>query len=166
MPNDENILMPLPIAYSMNDIEVIPPSEEKTSGNIIAYYKAGQLKDTIAYEEFIDQFQKRVSKIIRVSDEVISSLKKTLDYNGYYTSFLLNQLTEKEFEKISRKYTVKLVSKESDKIKEKVRILFVISKEKYTPSDLSNIFKIEESIAEKILNEFKNKKYLESSNNY
>lgn len=133
----------------------------------VAMVSRGQLIGLWQSDLFIDTIRERFGKVLCVADEVISSLKKNLDYNGYYIAFLLDQLSEDEFQNISEDHSISLQKNvKDDEIREKVSILFGISKENFTPSDLSNIFKIEESVAENIVNKLKEQGVIEKTGNY
>lgn len=122
----------------------------------IAMISRGQMYDLWESNLFIDTIKERFEKVICVADEVISSLKRNLDYSGYYTAFLLDQLSEEEFQKISEDYSISLqMNVTEEEIREKVRILLGISKEKFTLSNLSNIFKIGDDLSEAVVNKLK-----------
>lgn len=90
-------------------------------------------------------------KRIEVLKEAVLGYKKTLDYNGVYISYLLDQISEEEFIQESENYAIKLSGSISTEIIEKIRLLFKITRESFTPSEISNIFSIEENLAESIL---------------
>jgi len=121
----------------------------------VAWVTGGQLVDLWKSDAFVDTIRNRFSKVVSVSGEVISSLRRNLDFNGYYIAHILDQLSEEEFCRISEEYEVMLRSEETEELKEKIKILFGISRERFTASDLSNIFKIEEGVAEHILNDLR-----------
>lgn len=98
--------------------------------------------------------------IISVLCETISSLKKTLDYNGYYIAYLLDQLSEEEFEKIAKEFSFTPKPYLDKELKKKIKILFTFTGERFTPSDISDIFVIDETKAEEILQEMDKENYL------
>lgn len=127
----------------------------------VAMISKGQTYDLWEANLFVDTIKERFDKIICVADEVISSLKRNLDYGGYYTAFLLDQLSEEEFQKISEDCSISLqMDVTEEEIREKVRILLGISKEKFTSSDLSNIFKIGDDLSEDIVNRLKEEGFI------
>lgn len=128
----------------------------------IARYKSGELIATMTTDYFKDTVNSRFRKIIGLANEVISSLRRENEYNGFYIAYILNQISQEEFDEISEKYSITLEEDISEGLKEKIRILFLISKEIYSPLDLSNIFKIDESVVEEIINELKAENLIES----
>jgi hypothetical protein len=94
----------------------------------------------------------RFETIKNLFNKVSSSQKKNLDYCGHYIAFLLGQISEEEFENISETFAVTLQNEITDEVIDMIEVLFSISKENYSPSDLSNFFNISENAAEKIIN--------------
>ena len=134
-------------------------------GDYIARILKGELvgiSETHAVFKKIESYHEEIKKIIDVSREVITSLKKNLDYNGYYTSYLLEQISDDEFSEISEKYAIELSNEYSKEAYDKIRTLFQISDQSFTPSELSNIFKIEETITEEIIKQLKELKHIDS----
>lgn len=79
--------------------------------------------------------------------EVIDSQKKQLDYNGYYTSFLLGQISSEEFEKISEKFVIKPKKISEDQLKLKVGMIINFLGEETTPKDISQYIQCSEEDA-------------------
>ena len=142
----------------------IPVLHKNSTSTVKTDYLAYHKKDEPIIIISKDTLKARIEKIASVSAEVISSLKRTLDYNGYYIAYLLEQLSEDEFNKIAEEYAVCLSDKKNDDIVIKVKLLFRLSKESFSATDISNIFKIEENIAEEILHDLKNEKIINDSN--
>lgn len=88
---------------------------------------------------------------IEVLKSAVIGYKNTLDYNGLYISYLLDQISEDEFINQSKKFVVQLSNDISDEIIGKIRLLFELTNEQFTPSEISNLFSIEENLAESIL---------------
>ncbi len=108
------------------------------------------------YKDIINTYTSSMIELksaIDVLREVVSAYKKTLDYNGYYIAFLLNQLSEAEFEKIVKSFVRKVNSDiDQDSLLDKIAILIRYTSAKYTPSDIANLFNVEETMAENLLN--------------
>ncbi len=137
-----------------------------TSQYKIALLSSGQLINAWDADSLINKLSERFNRIITVSDEVISSLKTNLDYNGYYIAYLLDQLSEEEFNMIAETYAITLETEESEETIEKIKILFKISRENFSPSDISTIFRIDEEMAGKILANLKDMKHIEGSEDF
>ncbi len=135
-------------------------------GDYVALYSQGKLVGTSDTVSFVSKLEEQIKKIARISDEVITSLRRNLDYNGYYISYLLEQLSAEEFAKISEQYAINLVSEESKELIDKVKILFYISSQSYTPSELSTIFKVDEKTAANVVNHLKESKLIDSKDSY
>lgn len=108
---------------------------------------------------FRQKIETKAIKIIQVFDEVIVALRKDIEYNGFYNAFLLDQLSEEQFSKISEDFAVTFENTLSREMIEKIEILLKYSKERYSPSDLANFFKIEEMVVQKILNDIVAKEF-------
>jgi len=100
-------------------------------------------------------------KIIEVLTEVIARMQGEAEYNALYNSLLLGQIGNEEFEDradeliCSTKYDENVFFKqeleESDK--EKIDILFHYTKKLFTPTDIGDIFFLNDMIVEKYLEE-------------
>jgi hypothetical protein len=118
-----------------------------------------QLPTYYGFYQFIVIENKTVSKDldnekkIEVLKEAVAGYKNTLEYNGLYISFLLDQISEEDFQKESEKYAIKLSNEQTDEIVEKIKLLLKVTNDHFTPSDISNIFSLDEDVAEKILME-------------
>ena len=98
------------------------------------------------------RLRSRINNVLSVSDEVISALKRNIEYNGFYAAYLLNQLSDEEFRKIGEEFAIELLTpQDTSEFEEKIKILFMLSSAQYTPSELSNIFKIDIDVVDKIL---------------
>ena len=137
----------------------IPDAEN----DYVAVVMGGQLVDLWQSDRFVDTIKSRFGRVVSVADEVISSLRKNLDFNGYYIAYILNQLSEEEFQRISEEFSVVLRSEETEDLKERIKILFGISRERFTATDLSNVFKIEERVAENILSSLREDGFITDS---
>lgn len=112
--------------------------------------------ESVQYQILVqDHFSEKVrlKQEINVLSEAVSSLQETLEYNGHYVAFLLGQISEDEFEKISADYAVDLRQESDDVIRTKIEILMHYCSALYSPSDISNIFRIDEGKAERLMQE-------------
>lgn len=148
--------------YNFNINNPLDSLKEFNTGDIIALYSQGKLVGASDTYSFVNKLEEKIKPIAKVADEVITSLRQTLDYNGYYIAYLLEQLSEEEFEKISEQFARDLASGMTEELLDKVRILFYLSSQSYTPSDLSDIFKIDEMTANKVINNLMELKLIDS----
>jgi len=93
----------------------------------------------------------KLDKLTKVMEKTIKMLRKNLDYNGYYNAFLLDQINEKEFEKISKKFVVSTNQECTATIESEIRTLVKHTDERFTPSEIADIFHVDESEAERVL---------------
>lgn len=132
--------------------EVVPSNEELKIyvSNKLTY--SGTLNEVLEnFNRFKQKIEKRAEKTINVLSEAIRSLRVIQDYNGLYTAYLLDQLSEEEFIEESEKYAFEPKTELTEEIVDKIDILLRCTGEKFSPSDLSDIFKIDVSITEKAL---------------
>lgn len=83
--------------------------------------------------------------------EVIQSQKRLIEYNSYYNAFLLGQLSEEEFEKISDKFTYKPKKILAQQLKAKIHCLKNLTQINFTPCELAEIFQCASSSVTNIL---------------
>ena len=122
---------------------IIPVTNEGVKANYYYLYFVSSNRDASK--------ETNTDKKIKVLKEAVLGYKKTLDYNGLYISYLLEQISDEEFMQESENYAIKLSRSVSYEIKEKIRLLIKITGESFTPSEISNLFSIEENLAENIL---------------
>lgn len=84
-------------------------------------------------------------KVIITLREAIASLRKSIEYTGYHTAFLLGQLSDEEFDDISEQYSIESKEYLSNYDKEKILILSFYSQKPYTSSELSEILQVDKS---------------------
>lgn len=92
-----------------------------------------------------------VKKTLNAMKKAIIALRKNLDYNAHYNAFLLDQINKEEFEKISNEFAISFNEFCPDDIKSEIELLLMATGEKFVPSEIADIFHIEESEAEKVL---------------
>ena len=132
--------------------------DDKSTGDaIVKFSRPGQFKcDFIirAYGESLEAMDYTVRPtssvrhsfhgLCQVLTEVIGSQKKQLEYNGYYNSFLLGQLSEQEFEEISRQCAIQPRSVPLDLLSDKINIIINFVDREATPKDMAQYFECEE----------------------
>lgn len=107
-------------------------------------------------KKVIEVFDK---KIIEVLTEVIARLQGEAEWNSLYNSLLLGQISNDEFEDLSQeiicstKYDENVFFKQEldDSDKEKIDILFQYTKKLFTPTEIGDIFFLNDRIVEKYL---------------
>lgn len=72
--------------------------------------------------------------------EVILSQRRSLEYNGFYTAFLMGQMEEVEFEKIAIEFTYEPKIIDINILSSKINILYDLTKIDYSTSELADIF--------------------------
>jgi len=86
---------------------------------------------------------------------VIKSQKRTLEYNGYYISFLLGTITKEQFEEVNKKYVLELKETEPPYLMEYIRTLCSLTQESYTMLELSTLFRVVPEVVEESTNRMK-----------
>ncbi len=109
------------------------------------------VKETHEFKTYLSNIFEYFKFVKDTLVEVILSQKKLLDYNGVYNAFLLDQLSEEEFEQEAKTFIYKPASIDPKKLSIKIEILYNYTKIDYSTSELSNIFhcdidNVEESI--------------------
>lgn len=108
-------------------------------------------------------------KVIEVLTAVIARMQYEAEYNALYNAYLLEQIGEEEFEALSAelisstKFDENVFYKSGDKKlsnqelddndKEKIDILFQCTKKRFTPTEIGDIFFLNDKIVEKYLEE-------------
>jgi len=91
-------------------------------------------------------------KVIEVLTQVIARMKLEAEYQGFYSAYLLGQIGEDEFEDLSEEFIDPIHTEElDDSNKEKIDILLEYTKIKYTPTEISDLFFIDDKIVEEYL---------------
>jgi len=118
------------------------PEEFKYDFIIRAY---GQSSETMNYKVRTTSSVRYIFHgLCQVLTEIIGSQKKQLEYNGYYNSFLLGQLSEEQFEKISRQHIIQPKSIPLDLLSDKINIVRNFVDPEVTPKDMAQYFECEE----------------------
>lgn len=72
--------------------------------------------------------------------EVVQWQHKTIDYNSLYQAFLLDQLSESEFEYEAEKFAYEPVQMAPEDLASKVQRVYSLTGIHYTPSEISDLF--------------------------
>lgn len=92
---------------------------------------------------FKSHFRSRFNYFNFVKDtlgEVIVSQRRSLNYNGFYNAFLMQQLSEEEFIEIAKTFTYKPKTYSVILLSSKINLLFDLTKIDYSASELADIF--------------------------
>ncbi|MCK9375696.1 MAG: hypothetical protein M0P73_06055 [Syntrophobacterales bacterium] len=95
---------------------------------------------TIEFKKHFDNIFKYFKFVKDTLVEVILSQKRTLDYNGFYNAFLLEQVSEEEFDKIAEQFTYTPKVIDHKLLASKINALLELTKIDYSTSELSDIF--------------------------
>lgn len=142
------------------------PASKTEAVDYVALVSGGKIVATSDTVSFVSKLEEQIKKVARVSDEVITSLRRNLDYSGYHISYLMDQISQEDFAKISEEFALERVSGLSEELLNKIQILFYISTQSYTPSELSDIFRIDEETAEKAIDRLKELNLIDSRESY
>lgn len=82
---------------------------------------------------------------IKTLAEVVERQSAILDYNGLYIAYLLDQMTEEQFEEESEKYLLESCNEKPEVIARKIEVLREHTKLDLTRSDLADLFCCDES---------------------
>lgn len=86
----------------------------------------------------------RFKNFLQVLLEIIESQDKQLDYSGYYISFLLGQISKKEFEEISDNFVIKEKKIPEDLLQYKIYIVQNLMRGDITPKEMAQYFQCNE----------------------
>jgi len=86
----------------------------------------------------------RFKNFLQVLFEIIGSQNNQLDYSGFYISFLLGQISKKEFEEISDKFVIKEKKLPDDILQYKISLVKDIMGEDLTPKEIAQFFQCDE----------------------
>ena len=95
-----------------------------------------------------------LASLLAVKEALIEALqgyKHYLDYTGHYIAFLLGQISEEEFEKISTQYAPQLAISKDD-LENKIEILFRETGIEFSPIELAAIFSVSKNQIDQALN--------------
>ena len=101
-----------------------------------------------ATQDVYASLYKFCSSHVHAAREDVQTLKKVvawqhnlIEYNSVYNAFLLEQITEDEFEVAATAYEFELVSCETVALKESIRNVLKVTEIDYQPSDMADLFR-------------------------
>lgn len=83
--------------------------------------------------------------------EIIKGQGKQLEYEGYYISYLLGNLTEEEFEAVSSTYVTENQDIPLEQLKDKVRVLTALRGHDITIQEMAQYLRCDEAIIERAI---------------
>jgi len=83
--------------------------------------------------------------------EIIKSQNKQLEFDGYYISYLLGNITEEEFESIAKKFAPEKKKIPLEHLRDKISILKGLRGHDITPKEMAQYLQCEESDIVKVL---------------
>jgi len=107
-----------------------------------------------SFKDFLEEIKKRNSTLV----EVIKKQKNLIDYDGYYNSFLLNQITEDEFKKIAEDFAFSPTSCDESEIEKKTLVLLYTTGISFSVTDLSYFWGCPEEQIETVLTKLEKEK--------
>lgn len=116
--------------------------EKSSNAAIVASVKESDITKKIAkwwgYHDFAE----------RTLGDAVDALKRKIDYNGVYNSFLLSQITEEEFEQASLDFVLEPSSCDSELVSRQIEVLLAFTKSDFTTSEIVEIFSAPEDVVE------------------
>ncbi len=136
------------------DPEILLSSNVPPSSNIRLFVQAKP--ENVASKQFrgigaSSTHTANSTNIVPILCNVIASLKNQIEYNGYYISFLLDQISEEEFAEIAKSFAIEFKSILSHSDIYKIKTLKDYLGDILSNTDISNITKIEESKIDELL---------------
>lgn len=104
-----------------------------------------------SFKDFLKGIGERESTLV----EVIKKQKNLVDYNSYYISYLLNQISEDEFYKIAEDFAYSTQPCDESDIEKKTLLLLGTTGVSFSSSDLSYLWGCSEEIIESVLKKLK-----------
>ena len=83
--------------------------------------------------------------------EIIRGQGRQLEYEGYYISYLLGNLTEEEFETVSSTYVTETQDTPFEQLKDKVRVLTALKGHDITVQEMAQYLRCDEESIERAL---------------
>ncbi len=84
------------------------------------------------------------TKLFNAMKKTIVALRRNLEYNEYYSAYLLDQISEKEFEDHSNEFAISFNEYLSDDIRDEIKLLIRATGEDFSASEIADIFHIRE----------------------
>lgn len=126
------------------DYEIVPQSPVAAWFRVVAENNGSLELTNAAYEEEIKEklatWHNQFSFAAVTLGGVVDSLKKSIDYNGLYNSFLMGQISEDDFAAEASSFTVEPIEIEARELYDKIDVLVTYTQSEFTKSELSEIF--------------------------
>jgi hypothetical protein len=106
---------------------------------------------TNSFKDFLNTIRERESTLV----EVIKKQKSLADYNSYYISYLLNQMSEDEFFRIAEDFAYSVQPCDEPDIEKKTLLLLGSTGVPFSTSDLSYFWGCSEEKIENVLKKLK-----------
>ncbi|MCK5686652.1 hypothetical protein KAJ27_21120 [bacterium] len=119
-----------------------------SSDNSTGMVETKQIPTTIFFDSMNDECRickTRYKSNLSLLTKVIKSLRKINDYQGYYTAYLTENLTDEEFEKISFEFIQTFDENiQPMKLASDIKRLFMLTKINFTQGELEHVFNCSE----------------------
>jgi len=130
------------------------------SGATLENVKCIATEPTETVASYFFYFAERVKARKAVLVEVIKKQKEMINYNGFYTSFLLGQITEENFDKIDEDFACSIELCDDSEIEEKTLLLLSETGLEFSTSDLSYFWGCSDEQIDAVLNKLENEKLI------
>lgn len=98
-----------------------------------------------------DSFAFEFKNFLSVLLDIIKEQGRQLEFDGYYISYLLGNLTQEEFEEVSRTYVVEAKANTAEAIKDRVEILHALRGHDISVSEMAQYLHSDEETVMKAL---------------
>jgi len=110
------------------------------------------IKHAWSMQQFTTNLSEYTNFVIKTLVLAIRAQKRHLEYNEYNNAYLLDQMSEKEFEKISKTFALVPVSIDIDLLIKHIETLTTITQLDFNEAELADIYGCDESIIRKAIN--------------
>lgn len=110
-----------------------------------------------SFRDFLEKIEETNSILV----EVIKKQKNLMDYNGFYNSFLLDQISEDEFKKIAEDFAFSPTSCDESEVEKKTLVLLHTTGISFSATDLSYFWSCPEEQMEAVLAKLEQSKTIE-----
>lgn len=121
-------------AHSVNDHIVRLISDDTAA----VFFKVYETSDVHAY---FNEWANSLYRDINTLKSVVQWQHNLIDYNSIYQAFLMEQLTDDEFEDEAQKFVYEPMPVDPDELTSDLRRVYELTNIPYTPSDISSLFK-------------------------
>jgi hypothetical protein len=110
-----------------------------------------------SFRDFLEEMKERNSILV----EVIKKQKTLTDYNGFYNSLLLNQISEHDFKKIAEGFAFSPATCDESEVEKKTLVLLHNTGISFSAADLSYFWGCPEEQIEAVLTKLEKEKSIE-----